>query len=209
MFDFSKVDDFEKHIELSIPNYKGLCDIFRSMYYEFMSPEGVVVDIGCSSGAFLNSIYGCKAVKYVGVDTVVFNNETCRNYEFVNADCEEFLQNLEGADVVVSMFTLQFLGKHKRKRVVEHLKRLVSNGAVLLISEKVVMESRIESVLKRAHLQEKRKHFTDTEILEKEMALIGSMFCLDEESIMAELKEVGRASKVWQSYNFVGYVVSK
>jgi len=207
MFDFSAIGDFEKHINMSIPNYSGLCNIFKAFVYEFAQPEGDVVDLGCSSGSFLNSVYGAKSVRYIGVDSVNFDSQ--KSFKFVQDDCETFLMNHERADVIVSMFTLQFLGKHKRKRVVEQLRRLVNSGAVLLVSEKMLLDSRVESVLKRGHLQDKRKHFSDTEILDKDLDLFGSMFCLDESDLVKELESIGKVSRVWQSFNFAGFIVSK
>ena len=42
-FDFEKVDDFEKHIELSIPNFLTLDNIFKNIAHQFAQPESVVV----------------------------------------------------------------------------------------------------------------------------------------------------------------------
>ena len=59
------------------------------------------------------------------------------------------------------------------------------------------------------HIQTKRENFTDSEILDKDNQLSISMFCKTENEIMAELNELGKVTPVWQSYNFLGYVVQK
>ena len=130
-----------------------------------------------------------------------------KDFDFVNKDCEEVLKEQSETDIIVSMFTLQFLGKHKRKRVVSEMKRLVENGSVLLVSEKCFFDAKVENVLKREHLQQKREGFEDSEILDKDKELFGSMYCLSENELARELSEIGNAVQVWQSYNFKGYIV--
>ena len=77
-----------------------------------------------------------------------------------------------------------------------------------MISEKVFLEdSRLQSLIHRLHIQEKRKGFTEKEILDKDLQLSVSMFCKQESELEAELKQLGAVTKVWQSYNFMGYVV--
>ena len=81
-------------------------------------------------------------------------------------------------------------------------------GAKLLVAEKVFLEdSRLQSLIHRLHIQEKRKGFTEKEILDKDLQLSVSMFCKQELELEAELKQLGAVTKVWQSYNFMGYVV--
>lgn len=205
MFDFSSVEDFEKHIQLSIPNYSGLCDVFRAFVAENSHQYGSVIDIGCSSGSFVGSLKRIDNVRYIGCD--ILDIRTNKSFEFHKMDASEFLCGINSADVIISMFTLQFLGRHKRKDVLNEVSRLVSCGAVFLVAEKVFMPSNIESVLKKEHIQQKRKNFTDTEILNKEYDLFGSMHCETNERFALELEKIGVAVPVWQSYNFRAYAV--
>ena len=69
-FDFEKVDDFEKHIELSIPNFLTLDNIFKNIAHEFAQPESVVVDFGCSTGRFLSAMNKTEGCVYKGIDSV-------------------------------------------------------------------------------------------------------------------------------------------
>tara|TARA_R110000737_G_scaffold222900_1_gene238038 strand:- start:41 stop:685 length:645 start_codon:yes stop_codon:yes gene_type:complete len=210
-FDFKKVDDFEKHIELSIPNFLTLDNIFKHVTHEFAQPESTVVDLGCSTGRFLSGLTQIEGCQYVGVDTV--DMETRRdNFFFIEGDVEKWLeeqlQNTAVASVIVSMFFLQFLGAKKRARVLNLIRHHIELGAKLLISEKVFLEdSRLQSLIHRLHIQEKRKGFTEKEILDKDLQLSVSMFCKQESELEAELKQLGAVTKVWQSYNFMGYVV--
>lgn len=206
MFDFEKIDDFEKHINMSIPNYDGLVSVFKSFVESYANPQGSVVDLGCSAGTLLHSVDKREDINYLGVDIVDIRKY--KDFEFLKCDALEYLKSIKSADVIVSMFTLQFLGKHIRAGMVKEIKRLVSGGAIFLIAEKCFFDSKIENVLKREHLQKKRLHFSDSDILDKDRDLCGSMFCLSNNELMQELKDIGLCTPVWQSYNFIGFVIN-
>ena len=77
-----------------------------------------------------------------------------------------------------------------------------------MISEKIFLNDPVlQTLIHRMHIQEKRKSFTDKEILDKDIQLSTSMFCKTEKELVQELTQIGSVVKVWQSYNFVGYVV--
>ena len=180
-FDFDKIEDFEKHIELSIPNFLTLDNIFRNIAHEYAQPESTVVDLGCSTGRFLSSLNKTKDVNYFGFDEVDMLNRH-NDFKFLKGDCEDLVLSIDEID----------------------------SGSVLLISEKVYLnDPRLQQTISRLHIQEKRKGFTDKEILDKDLELSVSMFCKTESDLEKELSLLGRVSKVWQSYNFMGYVVKQ
>ena len=49
-FEFDAIEDFDKHINLSIPSYDTLSNVFTGITCAFGYPESAVVDIGCSTG---------------------------------------------------------------------------------------------------------------------------------------------------------------
>lgn len=211
-FDFSKVKDFEKHIELSIPNFQTLDNIFIAVCKEYAHPESKVLDLGCSTGRFLNKLPKTKDVEYVGIDTVKFDGLR-GGFDFMQSDIESALEYYkdDNVSVIVGMFMLQFLGEAKRKRVLNLLKHYIFNkGTTVLLSEKVFLtSSKLQTLIHRLHIQEKRKGFTDKEILDKDNQLAVSMFCKTENDLDYELKDIGSPTKVWQSYNFMGYVINR
>lgn len=215
-FDFEKVDDFDRHIALSIPNYEGLVDVFTALCMEYMPPQGTLLDIGCSTGKFLAGLPKVKDSYYAGCDIALVNGivETAENgnFDFITMSANDAIENLLSGDghidVLTSMFTLQFMGTKERRATLDQIKRVVDKGGVALIAEKIFCKSsKINNVLAREHLRQKRKNFSDTEILDKDYQLFGSMFCLELDSIEKELSGVGRYEQVWQSYNFRGWVV--
>lgn len=204
MFKFENIKDFDKHIDNSIPNYKGLIDIIVPIANEYLAKDGDILDLGCSKGTTLNLIE-TKGRK-IGVDTVDMGTS---NIEFVNMDILEYLEGLTYIpDVILSIFTLQFLGDKKRASVIDHLSNLVKSGSKLIIAEKVYIgDSRLNNLLNRLHIQTKRDNFTDTEILDKDDQLFGSMFPKNNTELEIELSEIGNYVQIWQSYNFKAWVV--
>ena len=78
------------------------------------------------------------------------------------------------------------------------------------MSEKVYLKDAVlQTLIHKLHLEQKRKSFDDREILDKELQLMNSMFCLSEEELYEELQILGNVTKIWQSYNFMGFVITK
>jgi len=205
-FKFEDVDQFDRHIRLSIPSYEVLACIFKGFADHFAYKGGEVIDIGCSTGSFLHSLNKKEGCAYTGIDDTDIRAYT--DFGFIKGNAVNELEHVHDVSVVVSMFFLQFLGMKERILIMEDLRRLVVEGAVLLIAEKIeIDDSKIQNLVHRMHVQEKRKHFTDTEILDKDEQLANCMSCKSEISLENELKHVGDITRVWQSFNFVGYVV--
>lgn len=218
MFDFNKVQEFDNHIRLSIPNYDQLFNTFKDLASIYSEPDTCIIDFGCSTGKLLIDIPKKDDCVYIGVDnsSLVPNNSYDNDsINFYREDAIDF--DKEGysnpSSVVISMFFLQFLSKSKRAEMVKQLRQHVNNGAVLLIAEKVILNDiKLDNIISRLHMQEKRKNFTDTEILDKDRQILDSMYIVEESDLMDELWSMGNdveVIKVWQSYNFCGYVVKK
>jgi len=208
-FDFSAIEDFDKHISISIPNYNGLFEVFQKLAVDFTPMHGTLVDLGCSTGNFLSVLPKIPDTTYIGVDVVDFHGRRLGEYEFICDDAIQFLKKTHRADVIVSMFFLQFLSKHQRAMVIRELNRLVKGGATLLLAEKTLIDDvKVNKSLHDLHLQKKRELFTDTEILDKEKQLASSMFCLTSMEIERELDLIGSTrEQVWQSFGFKGWVI--
>ena len=70
-FEFDAIDDFDKHINLSIPSYDTLSNVFTGITCAFGHPESAVVDIGCSTGKFLSDLPQIDECTYIGIDKIL------------------------------------------------------------------------------------------------------------------------------------------
>ena len=71
MFDFKSIQDFDKHINLSIPSYKNLSNVFSGITCAFAQPESSVVDIEeivCVLNEVVNSIGGLAKALLIGLE---------------------------------------------------------------------------------------------------------------------------------------------
>ena len=108
-FDFSKVADFDEHIELSIPNVLTLDKIFRQITHEYAQPESTVIDLGCSTGRFLISLNQLSDCNYVGIDEVNMKDRK-QGFNFFQGDAEDYFnQNTDSVSVLISMFFFSFV----------------------------------------------------------------------------------------------------
>jgi len=206
-FDFKGITNFDRHIEVSIPNYSGLAEIFSAIACENVHPNGLFLDLGCSTGKFISSLPKIDGAEYCGVDTVDIRAHG--GFKFIEGDALDYVKGIETADVVCAMFLLQFMGRHKRAEMINELVRLNSNGAVILLSEKIYLDnSHLNLTLHREHQRKKRDSFSSDEILEKDYSLVGSMYCVSESIINCELDKFKNCTTVWQSYNFKGWALT-
>lgn len=211
-FDFNKIDDFDSHIHLSIPSYDQLFSLFRELVSIYSHNFSSVIDYGCSTGKFLQSLPLRNDCRYIGVDnsTLIPTTSPAENLIFIQDDAtvEPITSQLLDDCVVVSMFFLQFLTPKKRSIMLDKFKRVVKSGGVILIAEKVILDDPyLEAIMSRLFLNEKRGKFTDEQILDKDKQLVYSMFCKTKRKLMQELLEIGDVTQVWQSFNFMGFVV--
>jgi trans-aconitate methyltransferase len=210
-FDFNKIEDFDSHIHLSIPSYDQLFSLFLELVTIYSHNVTTVIDYGCSTGKFLSSLPKRNDCRYIGIDNSnLIPNSFSDNLIFIQEDAttETTTSQMLNNCVIVSMFFLQFLTPKKRAIMLSKFRQAVNNGGVLLIAEKVILDDPyLESIMGRLFLSEKRGKFTDTQILDKDKQLVYSMFCKTKQNLIQELNEIGSVTQVWQSYNFMGFVV--
>ena len=208
MFDFKKIEDFDRHIALSIPNYDGLVDTVKAVILEYLSNDGALLDIGCSSGALLNSLRDLTKANLIGCDLVDMGYDKGYDFHKKSARAIFDLFNIDDFDVISSIFTLQFMGRIERRETLKSIKNRVDAGSVFILAEKVHFNcSRLDTAIFRQHMRSKLTGFTAEEILAKDLQLSGSMFPRSCSEIEKELAEIGSHEVIWQCYNFKCWAV--
>lgn len=205
-FNFAGIPDFDDHINLSIPDYDKLFNLISLLALEYLQSDGRCVDLGCATGKLLNAISSKVDAEFIGVDAVTFQGD--KQFTFIQGDCVDYLSKLDYADMLVSVFTLQFLDNRARIVALEQIKRLIDKGAVFIFAEKIYMDSpRLNSIFQKILLEGKRVNFSDKEILDKDYSLLGSMYCRTETEINKENNLLGQSQQVWQSLNFKAWLI--
>lgn len=136
-FDFNKIDDFDDHINKSIPNYELLIDSIKSMSEYFYVKSASIYDLGCSTGRLLKSLpFECKKVGYDN-SNLLPNTNGDSNLSFHNVDLNRVGDVvLNNACIVYCIFTLQFLDPIKRNALLLKIYEGLIHGGCLFLAKR-------------------------------------------------------------------------
>lgn len=212
MFDFNQVENFDRHISLSIPSYEYLTRMIMQFSEYFLEEGKDVLDIGCSTGKHLKLMKKIKGVRYVGVDnsSLCPPITECQHILFEKLDASDLFIEENSHSLILSIFTLQFMDSTRRARTLERVKKGLCSGGAFIVAEKVFCETgKIQSIVDSAHREVKADNFTSDEIMKKEWQLRQNMKIKTESELMIELLEIGDVQQIWRAFNFVAYLVIK
>ena len=164
MADFTfahREEGFDEHISWSIRGYNDLLEDVVSFSRYFVENDTNVVDIGCSTGKITKAVMEYNEdhapdAYYVGVEIaegffkdlekrkaaldkkgfVEFIFDDVRNYQFLNCS------------LVTSIFTLQFMSKKDRAKVIKDIYGGLNYGGGFIFAEKIDCEnSRLQDMM--------------------------------------------------------------
>lgn len=207
-FNFNEITDFDSHISSSIPNYSELKNMVVSLSHHLILDGGVVADIGCSTGVVLEGILQTiPNITGIGVDTASNLFPKKAKADYLTEDLKIFTPK---ADLIISMFTLQFLPIERRFDLLQRIKKLNPN-VTLIITEKVFMEDgKTQEMFTFSYYDYKSKSFTAQELLDKQKSIRTVMKPLTEKENLQMFEAVGfeKVTKFWQSFQFMGWILS-
>ena len=213
---------FPDMLHRSIPGYAASIEAIGSLAARYVRAGSNCYDLGCSLGAATLAMrqgIAHPACRIVAVDSAPAMIERCREIideddrlngretqvDIVQADIRDI--EIVNASMVVLNFTLQFLGLDDRAALIRRIYDGLTEGGVLVLSEKVVDENpRMEGLLTELHHEYKRRnHYSALEIARKRAALEDVLI---PETVSAHRERLARAgfsdSGVWLRYfNFV------
>lgn len=209
-FNFNKIDNFDDHINKSIPNYDILFDSVKCLSKHFMVPKTFVYDVGCSTGKLIKTLDHPKELK-IGIDNANLLPKGDEGAIWLEKDVtkEPCFAN---ASLVISMFTIQFIPIEDRAKILKAIYDGLIPGGAFIFCEKTYSENGdFQDIMTFSYYDMKRKYFTEKEIMDKEQSLRGYLKPLTEIQNGSLLIQAGfsRIQKFWQIFNFCGYVVVK
>jgi len=145
-FSFARfAEEFDQHIRKSIRGYADLMSDCIALSEYFIENEGIVFDIGCSTGAFLGALRDknharCPGARYIGIDieTSFASHWQALKFEnliFQNADVRSF-PIPDNCSFVTSIFSLQFVPEAERQKIVDQIYHKLLPGGALIVAEK-------------------------------------------------------------------------
>ena len=230
MADFTfahRQEGFDKHIELSIRGYSNLMEDVVSLSRYFVEDNTNIVDIGCSTGKNTQAMMEYNSdhsptAQYFGVEVadgfvqnlkdrrLELNSAGFNNVEFVMKDIRKF--QFSNCNLVTSIFTLQFMPKKDRKKVVQNIYHGLNEGGAFIFAEKTICESAmVQDMITFNYYDYKRKSFDTEDIMDKERTLRNIMkpHTWKELELMVSFAGFKTVQPFWRNHSFVGALAIK
>jgi tRNA (cmo5U34)-methyltransferase len=185
-FDGDVAKNFDNHIDKSVPLYKETHNLYVNLSDFFLQDKSKIIDLGCSTGTFLNLIYqrhkdNNKQIQYIGLDTigqmilVAEKKNKNKKIKFIKANFHKY--NLSNACIISSFYTIQFVSPKQRQSLIDKIYKSLNWGGAFFFVEKIrANDARFQDYLNQTYIEYKiDKGFTPEEILNKSSSLKGVM----------------------------------
>jgi tRNA (cmo5U34)-methyltransferase len=210
MFSFNTIQNFDEHIDQSIPNYSLLFDAVISLSKFFAIPDTKVIDLGCSTGKLLKTIkhQGNK----IGID--ISDNllpESNNDVTFLKQNIETF-NAYQNSSLITSIFTLQFMPKESRQETLNKIYAGLNLGGAFIWAEKVYAPNAMhQDLMSFCYYDYKQTNFSAKQILDKEKDLRTLLHSNTAQQNLDLARNAGfnDAQMFWSFYNFQAWYFVK
>jgi tRNA (cmo5U34)-methyltransferase len=223
-FDDSVARVFPDMIKRSVPGYPTIISMTGLLAGKYASAGSSLYDLGCSLGAStlaMRQNIQQPDCRIISVDNSSAMLEHCKN--IVDTDTHDTpvtltcanLQDvvIKNASVVVLNFTLQFIPRELRDRVISDIYRGLLPGGVMVLSEKVTFEDpHLDELNIELHHQFKLANgYSDLEVARKRSALETVLLPETLNQHKQRIADAGfNSCDVWfQCFNFASLVALK
>lgn len=194
--------NFEKHINKSVPLYKTTHDLYLNLSDFFLQDKSQILDIGCSTGNFLNAIYkrhyqNEKKIKYIGLDNTKEMINFCKN-KYKKIKINFLLKNVDDYKItkcciISSFYTMQFISPKKRQSLINRIYKGLNWGGAFFLVEKVRgPDARFQDILNQVYVEFKLSQgFSESQIISKSKSLKGILEPFSSKGNLDLLKRAG------------------
>ena len=221
VFDRRVAQVFPDMIQRSVPGYATVINMLGVLAGEYVQPDSVVYDLGCSLGACALALAGsitAPKCRIVAVDNSPDMIEQAQQkpqlqqlatpIEWIHADIREI--PIANASMVILNFTLQFVPPAARLELLRSIHQGLRPGGLLLLSEKISFEDPQQERLQieMHHAFKRANGYNELEISRKRSALEKVLIPETLEQHRTRLADAGfsRTDLWFQCFNFVSLV---
>ena len=221
-FDGRVAEVFDDMVLRSVPIYREVHKIIRDIVRRYFPQEGVVYDLGCSTGTTIVHLaeqfeLDGKRAKIIGVDSSHSMLAKCRDkLEQNGVRCSILIGEdigaveMEDCDLVIMNYTLQFIDPRLRGRLLKKIYSSLKTGGIFFLSEKISSKyPTIDKILADLYRDfKKRNGYSDLEIARKRDALENVLIPLTPKEQVDMMRKAGFQSvePVFRWYNFASYL---
>lgn len=213
-FSFDTVQQFDDHIDLSIPTYSNLREAIIRLSTSFVKADSTVYDLGCSTGLLLSMLSDMvpDSARLIGIDvsTNLLNQSADARIERHRIDLTSERFRLTSTDLVFAIFTLQFLPVISRQLLVEKVYDALTPGGAFIIAEKTYIDDGfVQDLYTFGYYDSKLKNFTAEQVLDKQLALRRIMRPQTEPENLKLLASFRKIYPFWQYLQFKAWLCIK
>lgn len=221
-FDNDVWKNFDLHINKSIPLYLLCHKLGLEISDFFLEKNSKVVDLGCSTGTFINKLnekHKVKNLKIIGIDAIKKmtnaakkNNKNKKNIKFLNKDVVKNKIPNE-IDLITSFFTLSFIKPAHRQLVFNKIFKSLNWGGGFVFFDKVrAPDARFQDIMSQIYVNFKLdRNFSSDEIINKSNSLKGVLEPYSTNENFLFLKRAGFKDymTIFKCISFEGFLVIK
>lgn len=224
VFDERVAAVFPDMLRRSIPGYPAIIGMIETLTAQFAQDNSRLYDLGCSLGASaLSMLKGLKKTncQIIAIDNSQAMIDKCLALPIeksapaqIDFRCEDILSSdITDASVVVMNFTLQFIDKASRSRMLDKIFAGMRPNGIFILSEKVKFEDPAvnDLLIEVYHAFKKANGYSTLEVSQKRAALENVLI---PETIKEHRDRIIRAgfksADVWfQCFNFMSMLAIK
>ena len=218
------LEQFDEHILQSVPNCQQQREYIASLSRFFLHANARVYEIGVSTGGLAEVVLERtpeRNLSYIGLDVeasmVHKANQRLshdKRFQAVCANAVEYpFDQPDPPTLVISYYTLQFVPRPERKRLLKRIFDALAPGGALILYEKTLGEdAQIQDMLTQLYFDFKSEQGLSADsILNKAIALRGVSMPLSLSGNQQLLQETGFSSveMIYRAYCFAGYLAIK
>ena len=222
-FNHEVAEVFDDMVQRSIPLYRDVTRFTADWVLHFYQPGTAIIDIGCSTGTTTHHLAQRlkPAAHFLAIDLSEAMIEQAENkladlpsQHRLTLLCQDVMKvALPPCSAVIINYTLQFLPVSQRKILLRRIMAALVPGGIVLISEKVRMDSpSFQELSTQLYEQFKSQQgYSRTEIEKKKEALENVLIPFTENEHRQLLKETGfqNTESVMKWNNFMTLVAMK
>ncbi|MBT7609148.1 MAG: carboxy-S-adenosyl-L-methionine synthase CmoA [Bacteriovoracaceae bacterium] len=230
-FEFNEdvVSVFDDMISRSVPFYDEIHRILLDVIDRTFTGEGLVYDLGCSTGTTIslidqhvklqNKSNSTQKIqpRYVGIDNSKPMLKKCleklksNNVENVELKCQDLQDTkFKKSKLVIMNYTLQFIPIEEREELLGKIYHSLEIGGAFLLAEKLHSPNAdIENFITDLYYDFKRRNgYSELEISQKREALENVLIPLTPKNHMEMLNKAGfsKVEMIFRWYNFACYL---
>ncbi len=219
-FDGDVVEQFERHVQKSVPFYAEGHDLILNLSDYFVKNDSVCYELGSSTGKLTHRLarrHHFRDARFIGIeleaDMVRKANSLYQepNLTFIEADISNY--DYEKSDLIIAYYTVQFIHPKLRQRLIDMIYASLEWGGAFIMYEKVrANDARFQDILTGLYTEYKLDQgYTPDEIIAKSRSLKGVLEPFSTEGNIDMLKRAGFVDilTVQKFMNFEGFLAIK